>query len=44
MKKIELHKKQTGYDKTSRIPIKIVPKPKIEKPSWIKMQLPVAEE
>ena len=44
MKKIELQKKQTGYDKTSRIPIKIVPKPKIEKPSWIKMQLPVAEE
>jgi lipoic acid synthetase len=44
MKKIELHKKQTGYDKTSRIPIKIVPKPKIEKPSWIKMLLPVAEE
>jgi len=44
MKKIELQKKQTGYDKTSRIPIKIVPKPKIKKPSWIKMQLPVAEE
>jgi lipoic acid synthetase len=44
MKKIELQKKQTGYDKTSRIPIKIVPKPKIEKPSWIKMQLPVTEE
>ena len=44
MKKIELQKKQTGYDKTSRIPIKIVPKPKIEKPGWIKMQLPVAEE
>ncbi len=44
MKKIELQKKQIGYDKTSRIPIKIVPKPKIEKPSWIKMQLPVAEE
>ena len=44
MKKIELQKKQTGYDKTSRIPIKIVSKPKIEKPSWIKMQLPVAEE
>lgn len=37
----ELHK---GAAKTARIPIKIVPKPRMKLPSWIKAQAPSAPE
>ena len=32
--------KELGREKTSRIPIKIVPIESLKKPAWIKMQLP----
>ncbi|MBT6140359.1 MAG: lipoyl synthase, partial [Nitrosomonadales bacterium] len=40
MSKADPHTKQTGKDKTSRIPIKIIPRERLDKPKWIKMQLP----
>ena len=36
--------KEIGQEKISRLPIKIIAKNKIEKPSWIKMQLPNSEK
>lgn len=36
--------KEIGQAKISRLPIKISAKDKIEKPSWIKMQLPTSEK
>jgi len=44
MNKINLPRKQTGKDKTSRIPIKIIPKERLNKPQWIKMRLPQSKE
>ncbi len=44
MNKINLPKKQIGKDKTSRIPIKIIPKERLKKPQWIKMHLPQSTE
>lgn len=32
--------KQTGAEKTARIPIKIVPQPAMRKPDWIRMKVP----
>ncbi|MEO8418726.1 MAG: lipoyl synthase [Methylophilaceae bacterium] len=32
--------KQTGAEKTARIPIKIVPQPTMRKPDWIRMKVP----
>ena len=32
--------KELGREKTSRIPIKILPREPLKKPAWIKMQLP----
>ena len=36
--------KELGREKTSRIPIKIVPIEPLKKPSWIKMKLPKTAE
>ncbi len=36
--------KEIGKEKISRLPIKIIAKDKIKKPSWIKMQLPNSEK
>jgi lipoyl synthase len=44
MNKVDPHIKQTGKDKTSRIPIKIIPRARLDKPKWIKMQLPHSNE
>ena len=44
MSKADPHTKQTGKDKTSRIPIKIIPRERLDKPKWIKMQLPHSNE
>ena len=33
-------RKQTGAEKTARIPIKIVPQPAMRKPDWIRMKVP----
>ena len=44
MSKADPHIKQTGKDKTSRIPIKIIPRERLDKPKWIKMQLPHSNE
>ena len=44
MNKVDPHIKQTGKDKTSRIPIKIIPRARLAKPKWIKMQLPHSNE
>ena len=38
------NKKELGRDKTSRIPIKIIPIEPLKKPVWIKMQLPKTAE
>ncbi|MEQ1600199.1 MAG: lipoyl synthase [Methylophilaceae bacterium] len=32
--------KQTGAEKTARIPIKIIPQPALRKPQWIRMKVP----
>lgn len=44
MSKADPHTKQTGKDKTSRIPIKIIPRERLDKPKWIKMELPHSNE
>ena len=36
--------KELGREKTSRIPIKIVPIESLKKPAWIKMKLPNTAE
>jgi len=44
MSKITEQRNKIGQQKTARIPIKIVRAPRLEKPSWIKMQLPNSNE
>jgi len=44
MSKNTEHRKEIGQSKTARIPIKIIPREKLDKPSWIKMQLPNGQE
>jgi len=38
------NRKELGREKTSRIPIKIIPRDALKKPAWIKMQLPNTSE
>ncbi|MDR2207783.1 MAG: lipoyl synthase [Azoarcus sp.] len=37
-------RKERGADKTARIPIKIVPSPRLQKPEWIRIKLASGEE
>tara|TARA_B110000037_G_scaffold49285_1_gene60495 strand:- start:9007 stop:9948 length:942 start_codon:yes stop_codon:yes gene_type:complete len=44
MSKNTQNRTEIGKSKTARIPIKIIPREKLDKPSWIKMQLPNGQE
>jgi len=44
MKKQTISHLERAKEKTSRIPIKIIPRTPIKKPEWIKMQLPKSEK
>ena len=44
MSKITSQRNEIGQQKMARIPIKIIPRERLPKPSWIKMQLPNSQE